>query len=314
MSLHSHLRQRYGSSTQKLVRDYERRLHKKARCDNSHIFNMRCRDEGVIPASLRIKPMVRTREGYGIAERASRAFLRARIHETYIKKATLTSEIGSIEARLESKLDKDDYRKVARLSHAAAEKTHAASKQKHMSKLRLLMDRKEKKSIELRPEGHACWVVNLSGKTLTSSQEEVLKLGLNFAPVPTKYPLQDTITGVEEAARQLPKDDATDLRSQVCGILRSSKLPRDNITREHRSALREMRGWTEEVILPADKGNATVVMTRSDYNGKLQQLLSDPTTYRKLPKDPTPTQEAKVSQVLKKLGKGRDLQQPLQQA
>ena len=116
---------------------------------------------------------------------------------------------------------------------------------------------------------------------------------------------------MEEAARQLPKDDATDLRSRVCGILRSSKLPKDNITREHRSALKEMRGWTEEVILPADKGNATVVMMRSDYNGKLQKLLSDPTTYRKLPKDPTPTQEAKVSRVLKKLEKGREISNSL---
>ena len=220
-------------------------------------------------------------------------------YETTREDCTRRRSATTIEARLESKLDRNDYCKVARLSHAAAEKTHAASKQKHISKLKLLMDRKKRKSIELRPEGHTCWVVNLSGKTLTSSQEELLKLGLNFAPVPTKYLLQDTIAGVEEAARQLPKDDATDLRSQVCGILRSSKLPKDNIMREHRSALKEMRGWTEEVILPADKGNATVVMTRSDYNGKLQQLLSDPTTYRKLPKDPTPTQEAKVSRVLK---------------
>ena len=56
----------------------------------------------------------------------------------------------------------------------------------------------------------------------------MLKLGLNFAPVPTSLPLQDTIV---EAAKQIPKDDATDLRTRVCGILRSSKLPKDNITK-----------------------------------------------------------------------------------
>ena len=197
--------------------------------------------------------------------------------------------------------------KIARLSHAAAERTHATSKQKHMGKLKLLMDRQKHKSIELRPEGQARWVVNLSDKVLTSGQEEVLKLGLNFAPVPTKFPLQDTITGVEDAARKLPKDDATDLRTRVCGILRSSKLPKDNITKEHRTALKEMKAWKEEVILPADKGNATVIMKKEDYNGKLQELLSDPATYRKLNKDPTSTQEAKVSRVLKKLEKNNEL-------
>ena len=91
--LHSLLRLRYGSSTQKLVRDLEKRLHKKARWDNHHIFNMRCRDEGLIPVSLRIKPPVRTSEGYRIAERASRAFLRARVWETYRKKREHLGEI-----------------------------------------------------------------------------------------------------------------------------------------------------------------------------------------------------------------------------
>ena len=127
--------------------------------------------------------------------------------------ALLVGQIGSLETRLENELDEEDYHKINRLSHAATEKTHAASKQKHMSKLQLLMDRQKKKSIELRPEGQARWVVNLSDKVLMSGQEEVLKLGLNFAPVPTSLPLHDTIVSIEEAAKRLPKDDATDLRT-----------------------------------------------------------------------------------------------------
>ena len=88
----------------------------------------------------------------------------------------------------------------------------------------------------------ARWVINLSDKVLTSAQEEVLKVGLNFAPVPTKVPLQDTIVEVEEAARQLPKDDAIDLLTQMCGFFRSSKLPKDSITKEQRLAVKEVEG------------------------------------------------------------------------
>ena len=40
--------------------------------------------------------------------------------------------------------------------------------------------------------------------------EEVLKTGLKCAPVPTSFPLQDTIAGMEETARKLPEDDAQD--------------------------------------------------------------------------------------------------------
>ena len=110
---------------------------------------------------------------------------------------------------------------------------------------------------------------------------------------PPSFPLQDTIASVEEAARQLLKDesDADDLRGCVCGILRSARLTKDNMKKDHQKALKEL----DEVILPADKGNATVVMKRSDYDEKMRGMLDDTTTYRKLRKDPTATQEARIA-------------------
>ena len=38
------------------------------------------------------------------------------------------------------------------------------------------------------------------------------------------------------------------------------------------TALKELRGLDDEVILPADKGNATV-MKKCDYDGKMEELL-----------------------------------------
>ena len=91
----------------------------------------------------------------------------------------------------------------------------------------------------------------------------------------------------------------------VCRILRSSKLPKDNITRSQRVALKEMKG--EQVILLADKRNETVVMERSDYDEKVRGLLSDTTTYKRLPKDPTQTQENKICRKLRELQKSEEI-------
>ena len=96
LSLHSYLRERYGSSTQKLVQEYKRCLHRQAHFNNHHIFNPRCRDKGVIPPSFKIVPPVRTAEGYRIAERASRAFLKACIHETYQSRRELGSKVSEL--------------------------------------------------------------------------------------------------------------------------------------------------------------------------------------------------------------------------
>ena len=49
----------------------------------------------------------------------------------------------------------------------------------------------------------------------------------------------------------------------ICGILRSTWLPKDNM-KDHQKALKELRNQEDEVILPPNKGNTMVVMKRSD--------------------------------------------------
>ena len=81
----------------------------------------------------------------------------------------------------------------------------------------------------------------------------------------------------------------------MCGILRHAKVPKSNLTNDQRTALKELRGLEDEVILPADKGNITVMM-RCDYDGKMEEM-----PYGKLRGDPTATQENMLSHKLKGL-------------
>ena len=67
----------------------------------------------------------------------------------------------------------------------------------------------------------------------------------------------------------------------------------------------EIRSWYNEVILPADKGDTTVVMERGDYDRKIKELLDDTFTYHKLPNDPTRTQDSKIS--IESLDNGKEI-------
>ena len=60
------------------------------------------------------------------------------------------------------------------------------------------------------------------------------------------------------------------------------------------------------MILPADKGNATVVMDRSECEKKIEDMLSE-NTYWRLKKNPTSTIERKIDQALKQAEKDGDL-------
>ena len=106
--------------------------------------------------------------------------------------------------------------------------------------------------------------------------------------------------------RQLADEDAENLRGQVCGILRRAKLPKDNLTVRQRMALKKLRALEDEMVLPADKGNATVIMAKEDYDTKLRRMLES-STYKRLKGDPTTAQESKLSRKLKSLEKSGDI-------
>ena len=59
-----------------------------------------------------------------------------------------------------------------------------------------------------------------------------------------------------------------------------------------RAALKTLKDNVNLTILPADKGNATVVLNTSDYKQKISSFLQDP-AYRKVTKDPTDSIERK---------------------
>ena len=127
-----------------------------------------------------------------------------------------------------------------------------------------------------------------------------LHVGLNFTPAPSKLPLMDTMIAVESGTSlKLTLEDADDQRGCVCETLRRVKVPWSNLTRDQRTAVKELMGLEDEVILPADKRNATV---RCDYDRKTEGMLRTD-TYRKLRGDPTAAQENRLSRKFKGLAR-----------
>ena len=89
-----------------------------------------------------------------------------------------------------------------------------------------------------------------------------------------------------QGVRRLPRQQADEVRTEASRILARAKPPRCNIPVGELRALRTLRRDESIIILPADKGSATVVMNTDDYQRKIGELL-DPETYKKLRRDPT---------------------------
>ena len=93
--------------------------------------------------------------------------------------------------------------------------------------------------------------------------------------------------------------------------IKKRKNLKPNLYIEKIKALQELKKDQTISILPADKGRATVVMDRSDYEDKIQNILKDTKTYEPLKKDPTTTFKNKRINTLKEWKKEGRISQPL---
>ena len=144
------------------------------------------------------------------------------------------------------------------------------------------------------------WVHNLSSTPLTDAQKKILSRGPNFAILPKNPPVGEYIASIENACTKLIPGKAEELRGEIKAILKKIKTPTNNITKEEKKALAELRRDSNKIILTAGKGVSLVVMNKEDYQKKALELLDQP-TYKTLATDPTNKHKNKLITLLKSL-------------
>ena len=71
---------------------------------------------------------------------------------------------------------------------------------------------------------------------------------------PKRPPYQEYITAIELACQSLRLTDAKELRADISRILRQSKPPKSNLTREELKALKQLKSDKNHIILMTNRG------------------------------------------------------------
>ena len=296
------IKSQYGVQVQRLVNIYTRAECKLARLREQLTFNIRCKYMKVILPSLKVKPLVKTAEGYRIAKECSYRFLLARIKENVSSIKRLESDIRDRREDLRLALSSHHFSTVHEVGLARSRYESKVSRSRMRRKFERLVRRCNE---DVQKQGK--WVVNLSSKELSQPEQSVLSKGLNFTPVPKWVPISRFVVAIENGLQTVSDDTAEDIRQRMIGLLKKFKLPRSNLSNEECKAIKKLQKDTSLAILPADKGRATVVMDMSQYDSKMVSLLSDESTYKVLKKDPTQSFERKMNGLLLKLKKEQRL-------
>lgn len=86
--------------------------------------------------------------------------------------------------------------------------------------------------------------------------------GLKFSPAPQSIPVKKKIVAtVEPALNKALEQTAMKARVRIVSLLSKADLPNINITAEEKHAIHTFKNDIDLIILPADKGCATVLWT-----------------------------------------------------
>ncbi|XP_057292500.1 uncharacterized protein LOC130621201 [Hydractinia symbiolongicarpus] len=144
------------------------------------------------------------------------------------------------------------------------------------------------------------WIVNLSNRQLTTEETNLLSKGMNFCMTPASIPKKEIVAKVEEAIKDLPKEEADTVRAKVSLTLQKSKTPKDNLQKSERLSLKNLKKDKDIIILPADRGRTTVIMNTPDYIDKCNEHINNG-PYKLLKKDPTEVIKREARNILMEL-------------
>ena len=135
---------------------------------------------------------------------------------------------------------------------------------------------------------------NLSDRVLSETEKSALSFGLNYCLTPRKIKLVDHYTPFEQLANQLThkeffnntaereakfKSDVKNIASSSYNLINRNKLS-SNLPDNYLKALKNLSNDPNIVILKPDKGNGTVIMNKSDYINKVNDIIGDDSKFK----------------------------------
>ncbi|XP_064458887.1 uncharacterized protein LOC135369161 [Ornithodoros turicata] len=290
-----YVRDTYGDAALAAARRYLNLATKVIRFQCHLRFNQVCLNQHVVPPALRCKPLVDTAYGRRLAKSYERNCLRARTQENKEIIFKTRKQLHAAERNIQRFLDINDFSRIIIARKEAELLEHKRRSAAHQHKLSVLCPKYSGLD-------DSTTVINLSSKRLDYDHTSVLTKGMNYAIIPRSIPVSEIVSEVEDRLRQVKdKTAAIAARNKVIGILQNANLPPKNITKAEQNALKDLRNDDTIVILPADKGKATVVLNRDDYDSKMESILQDRSHFSELSGDPTAASERKIVAALRKL-------------
>ena len=200
--------------------------------------------------------------------------LQEQIHINHITRDRLKNSTEQLKVKILESVTPEEFHLLEKIHENSYKKYFELTKKRHIRKFNELISKNKVTQSATNITDNKKWVINMSSRQLTHIETDVLAKGLNFSITFKALPNKDIIATVEDAVKDLENEEADAIRAKVSLALQNSKSPKDNLSKDERKALKELKSDISIKILPADKGRSIVILNREDV-GKCMDHISN---------------------------------------
>jgi hypothetical protein len=291
----------YGPQTKTLVSKYGEQCTKTTTLRTQFNFLKECKKYQVTPRTLQVRAPLALRDdprAGRILHRANHSFVRLATNNAQSEVYFSTQRENEMWTDLQHVLNTEDAKTLDLLTAKRCRKVHETQSAHKENKLeKMIAATRHRATTQAATTKN---VINLSSVTLSAQDESALSRGMGFGIAPKKFPTLMVITAVESAGKFLAPEKATQWRAQIDRQLRNyQKAPlRPNLSPGELKSINTLSKNKDIMVVKADKGGATVVMDKIDYERKMETLLSGG-EYQLLPEDPYAEYDAELRKITK---------------
>ena len=288
-SLSSVLRRRYGDGLIKLTRKFERVNKKLRKSELDLSFLHKCDELLLFPNFLNFKVSNSNLKNSPSYDACRRLLLTEEIKYKERKITSLSIELQTIKDDLQINLNFIDYTHVTSCISQITDK--------YIDEHRTIQDKKLYHLIEKNGSYHndpSKVIHNFSNYTLTPKEKSLLVKGLNYSINPGKLNYGDYCAEFEQLFVDVRNHAGLShynldiVRSKFKDLALSSfnehnKNPNkfSNLNKNEFDCLKNLANNNDIIIQKSDKGNAIVILNRSDYVERINEMLSDTSKFEK---------------------------------
>ena len=148
-------------------------------------------------------------------------------------------------------------------------------------------------------------VINLSNIQLDQETQDIFSLGMNchlkqrFDKTKKKVEIEMMYENIKEMqkSKKLVISDDNALKSELerFGMKNIRDNTRDLLTKEQYKKVKDFNNIDSIVTRKADKSNTFVILDKEFYQNEINQLLSDESKFKKIPRDPTEEMKKEIN-------------------